>query len=202
MAFYSDEPVASSPSLCHEVQILLCTHGRRDACCAKYGQQVYGTLRQQIQEQSLPYSLWQSSHLGGHRFAATGIIFPQGDMYGRLAPEDVPVLLNSIENNHILPFHYRGTLGDSLLEQAALGGAYLYAQSQGFSWQGRCLVRRVEKVSEESHRVWIEWGDSLPLLRIILDLVRQGFGNSSSCGETSPAMERKRWVVQEVVDGW
>ena len=44
---------------------LVCTHGRRDACCARFGLPVYQALRSELGE-----AIWQCSHVGGHRFAA------------------------------------------------------------------------------------------------------------------------------------
>ena len=58
---------------------LVCTHGARDACCAKNGGMFFRALRKLS-----PDTVWQSSHLGGHRFAATAIHFPSGRLFGRL----------------------------------------------------------------------------------------------------------------------
>lgn len=62
---------------------LICTHGRRDACCSKFGIPVYRELLKLAGG-----SVWQSSHMGGHRFATNVICLPQGVMYGRVDPED------------------------------------------------------------------------------------------------------------------
>ncbi len=60
-----DEPM-TSPLL------LVCAHGRRDACCAKLGTPVYESLSPHVD----PGLLWQSSHHGGHRFAANVLVAP------------------------------------------------------------------------------------------------------------------------------
>ena len=52
---------------------LVCTHGKRDKCCAHYGLPVYNALKQ-IEG----HTVWQSSHVSGHRFAANVICFPHG----------------------------------------------------------------------------------------------------------------------------
>ena len=45
--------------------VLVCAHGRRDACCARLGPPLFDALAPHCP----PDALWQSSHLGGHRFA-------------------------------------------------------------------------------------------------------------------------------------
>ena len=58
---------------------LVCAHSKRDACCARFGPAVYAALSAER-----PGEVWQSSHIGGHRFAATMLCFPHGVCYGRL----------------------------------------------------------------------------------------------------------------------
>jgi len=62
---------------------LVCTNGRRDQCCARFGTPVYNYLREGKQE--LPgLQVWQSTHMGGHRFAANLLWLPEGILYGRV----------------------------------------------------------------------------------------------------------------------
>jgi len=67
----SDDPV-----------LLVCTHGRRDVCCAQRGWPVAAVLTE-----AFPGWVWQCSHVGGDRFAANVVILPQGLYYGRLTRE-------------------------------------------------------------------------------------------------------------------
>jgi hypothetical protein len=60
---------------------LVCVHGRRDRCCALHGSAVFRAI------QARGVDVWQTSHLGGHRFAACALWLPEGLMYGRLRPE-------------------------------------------------------------------------------------------------------------------
>lgn len=71
-------PAAPSEPVC-----LVCAHGRRDRCCGILGGQVFRAL------QSQSVDTWQTSHLGGHRFAACALWLPDGLMYGRLRAEHV-----------------------------------------------------------------------------------------------------------------
>lgn len=61
--------------------LLLCTNGRRDACCAALGRPVARELARDVRYRD---SVMESSHLGGHRFAPGAIQLPQGWAHGRL----------------------------------------------------------------------------------------------------------------------
>src|SRR6185503_21046334 len=59
--------------------LLVCTHGRRDRCCALDGR----ALVRALVDAGEP-DVWECSHLGGHRFAPTALVLPTGYLYGRL----------------------------------------------------------------------------------------------------------------------
>lgn len=68
---------------------LVCTHGMRDRCCARFGRPFYQALEQKVKAGELAdVRVWQVSHIGGHRFAPTAISLPDGRYYGRLTVED------------------------------------------------------------------------------------------------------------------
>lgn len=65
--------------------ILVCTHGSHDQCCARYGNPFYFHALETISDLGLSnIRLWKASHFGGHRFAPTAIDFPDGRYYGVL----------------------------------------------------------------------------------------------------------------------
>lgn len=59
--------------------LLVCTNGRRDVCCALLGRPIAAALAERHGE-----AVWESTHLGGHRFAPTAVLLPTGYAYGRL----------------------------------------------------------------------------------------------------------------------
>lgn len=61
--------------------LLVCTHGRRDRCCALDGRALVVAVTAVGEA-----DVWESSHLGGHRFAPTALVLPTGYLYGRLDP--------------------------------------------------------------------------------------------------------------------
>jgi Sucrase/ferredoxin-like len=63
----------------HDPLLLVCTHGRRDRCCALDGR----ALVRALMDAGEP-DVWECSHLGGHRFAPTALVLPTGYLYSRL----------------------------------------------------------------------------------------------------------------------
>ena len=55
----------------------VCTHGRRDPCCAERGRPLASAL-----SQAYPDQTWESTHIGGDRFAGNMIAFPHGFYLG------------------------------------------------------------------------------------------------------------------------
>jgi hypothetical protein len=79
---FAEQPPAGAQTR-REALFLVCTHGRRDRCCARAGLPVYEALLETQAER-----VWQTSHVGGHRFAANLVCFPHGIGYGRLTPQE------------------------------------------------------------------------------------------------------------------
>ena len=82
----------------------VCTNGRHDPCCAAYGTPVYHELVAQAGVERV----WQTTHIGGHRFAATLIAFPGGIVYGHVDPPDVEALVTNQRAGYLLTHKYRG----------------------------------------------------------------------------------------------
>jgi hypothetical protein len=59
--------------------LLVCTHGRKDRCCAVDGRALARAVVATGES-----DVWESTHLGGHRFAPTALVLPTGYLYGRL----------------------------------------------------------------------------------------------------------------------
>jgi hypothetical protein len=95
--------------------VVVCTHGKRDRCCAKYGRPLYEELRAEAE----PDWVWQSTHVGGDRFAGNVVFLPEGLYFGRVGRHDVwPVLDEYLARRIELP-HYRGRSCYGFATQAA-----------------------------------------------------------------------------------
>ncbi|HEX5730870.1 sucrase ferredoxin [Microbacterium sp.] len=94
--------------------LLVCTHARHDQCCAVRGRPVAQTLAA-----AFPHETWESSHLGGDRFAATMIILPHGLYYGRVPTADAHATVDRYLDGQIVERYYRGRSSLSNAAQAA-----------------------------------------------------------------------------------
>ncbi|MBW4615807.1 MAG: sucrase ferredoxin [Desmonostoc vinosum HA7617-LM4] len=89
--------------------ILVCTHGSHDKCCARYGNPFYFHATSTIADLYLDdVRVWKSTHFGGHRFAPTIIDLPEGRYYGRLDQDDFKSILTRTGDIQILNKVYRG----------------------------------------------------------------------------------------------
>ncbi len=84
---------ASLPGLELETapHLLVCANGKRDACCAIVGRPVAAAAAD-----THPDRVWETTHLGGHRFAPTAVVLPSGWTFGRLTPENAAPTLESV----------------------------------------------------------------------------------------------------------
>jgi len=100
----------------------VCTHGTRDRCCAKWGFAVFREALELYEAGASPFAPIECSHLGGDRFAATGVVFPSGGMYAHLDSADLAALLQAEAEGSLLPAHYRGCVFEPQLVQIVRAG--------------------------------------------------------------------------------
>ena len=94
---------------------LVCTHGKHDPCCARFGRPLYEALRDEL----APDWVWQVSHIGGDRFAGNLVCLPEGLYYGRVDREMAGPVLDEHLTRRILIPSYRGRSIYSFAVQAA-----------------------------------------------------------------------------------
>lgn len=84
--------------------LLVCTHGARDQCCGAMGTRLAmkvasrGGLR-----------VLRTSHLGGHRFAPTAVLFPEGTAWAWLDDALLDAIIERSGDLSAVIGHYRGT---------------------------------------------------------------------------------------------
>jgi hypothetical protein len=79
-----------------EPVMLVCTHGRHDACCAERGRPLAAELARLS-----PSRVWECSHLGGDRFAANVLALPEGLGFGRVDVTDAARLLAGLDRGEL-----------------------------------------------------------------------------------------------------
>lgn len=118
-----EETLAERFTRVEEPRYFVCTNGQRDLCCARYGLPAYRELRALVGGRA-----WQTTHVGGHRFAPNVVVLPQGVLYGRVQPEDVPGFVAEVEAGRVSRPHVRGRsafppeaqAAEALLDEAVL----------------------------------------------------------------------------------
>ena len=92
-----------APYLTTEPLYLVCTNGKRDRCCAKFGMALYQAFCSVVET-----AVWQTTHLGGHRFAPTLMSFPEGVCYGQVTAKDIPSLVTAQKTGELCLPKLRG----------------------------------------------------------------------------------------------
>lgn len=62
--------------------VLVCTHGTRDACCGSLGTRLAAAGPEPALGAGV--HVWRTSHTGGHRFAPTAVLLPEGTAWAYL----------------------------------------------------------------------------------------------------------------------
>jgi hypothetical protein len=97
-----------------ESLFLVCTNGKHNVCCARLGAPLARALREGFGD-----AVWETTHLGGDRYAANLVCLPHGLYYGNLALADGSVAAKRYLNGEIWLEHYRGRAGLAQAAQAA-----------------------------------------------------------------------------------
>ncbi|MFO0747275.1 MAG: sucrase ferredoxin [Myxococcota bacterium] len=169
--------------------VLVCTHGKRDPCCARLGGPVFRELAKDLVREH-PGTVWQTSHVGGHRFAANIVLLPHGYHYGRL---DVAAARRVV----------RGYLAGRLTDLDRLRGRSCYPPEvqaaefwlrQGAGRYGLEGLRLRRREPLGDHRVGVTFHDADTDQLHELLVVRETTADlaSPSCGEAPKPVVRHR----------
>lgn len=100
---YGGEPLA-----------LVCTNGKRDRCCALYGRPLAAELAA-----GGAGEVWETTHLGGHRFSPTMLVLPYGYAYGRVDAHHAKTVLEAAREGRVVLEACRGRSAYDRAGQAA-----------------------------------------------------------------------------------
>lgn len=91
--------------------VLVCTHGNRDKRCGRAGPQVMAALQQELSARGVAdaeVAVRATSHIGGHKFAGTLIVYPEGQWYGRITKSNSKELLQHVLERRVMQECSRG----------------------------------------------------------------------------------------------
>jgi hypothetical protein len=172
--------------------VLVCSDGRHDRCCAAHGRAFAEALRAEAARRASPIEVAESSHLGGHRFAATCVVLPAGRMYGRLAPADSAPLLDSIAADRTWAARYRGRLGEP--EPLQVADAYLAARFGDAPAKLDPVAPSEKDALSIEARIQTNGAEQ----HLLLDCERRTFRGPTSCDEPPADATRPRWILSRV----
>lgn len=89
-----------------EPVFLVCTHAKRNACCARIGLPLARGLAE-----ILPDRVWETSHVGGDRYAANLVCLPHGLYYGSMSQAAAIAAVNAYRSGEVILDRFRGRAG-------------------------------------------------------------------------------------------
>ena len=125
--------------------LLVCTHGSRDICCASIGQPTY--LELQSRYSNSQTRVWRLSHTGGHRLAPNVIDMPSGRYWSRLSQARARQVADHSGDLAELYDSYRGwpaiaSPGAQIAEREAF-------MREGWDWIDRRIESEVLETSDD-----------------------------------------------------
>ncbi|MBA3765592.1 MAG: sucrase ferredoxin [Acidobacteria bacterium] len=167
---------------------LVCTHGRRDKCCAKFGYPLYKSLS------SIHPAVWQSSHVGGDRFAANLVCFPHGLFYAHVTEESARLCLEEYEARRLVLDKYRGRA----CYQYPVQAAEYFIRTEG-RIMGLDELRHLgcERTAERQWRVRFAAKGGERIYEAGVRSVRSDFQINNTCHSTE-----EKSVIQYVLDDY
>jgi hypothetical protein len=159
---YLTVPFDESGTRSEFIVIAVCAHGRHDQCCATRGRFVAAAL-----EKDDPEAVWECSHIGGDRFAATMLLFPHGINYGWADTLDPRQMVSEYRAGRVVLTGLRGRSAFRFLEQAAQDAARktfgdLRIDAYEPIQSGRITERSWEVILADSHgQIRVELAETL-----------------------------------------
>jgi hypothetical protein len=117
-ADYLTDPFEAPGTRSDDIIVAVCAHGRHDQCCATRGRAVAAILRR-----GDPEAVWECSHIGGDRFAATMLLLPHGINYGWADTLDPRQMVSEYRAGRVVLAGLRGRSAFGFLEQSAQDAA-------------------------------------------------------------------------------
>jgi hypothetical protein len=174
--------------------VLVCTHANRDACCALRGRPIAAAL-----SRVWPEEVWECTHLGGHRFAGTLLLLPDGACYGGLDLPQAEQVIRAHRARTPVLSHLRGLTSQSRPVQAAVAHVL---ERFGPAALADAMPGVEQEVAEDVLRVEVIGSGSLPDSTIVEVRTEHLPPAPLSCGKDPSAHEAYHArVVHELLDG-
>ena len=171
-----------------EPLILVCTNGKRDPCCAQWGQQVYFEMAKHSAD-----FVWQTSHVGGHRFAANVICLPHGIYFGRIRPDQADHLISDYRNNRLTLHSYRGRA--HYPPEVQVAEYYLVAQTSNLDIDAFHLLKSSPTMPDQ-WEVSFASSDNGIQYTLVISAHQSAFENYESCSTPNKRAPRLQYQLE------
>lgn len=133
-------------------EVLVCGHGRRDACCGRWGT----LLHIELAARSSAVRVWRCSHTGGHRFAPTAITLPDGRAWAYADADLLDAVVHRTADLASLAIHDRGTSSLDAWAQVVERAVFV---ATGWSWLEQGPLTATTEIAPDGQRatVTLSW---------------------------------------------
>jgi hypothetical protein len=159
-----------------EPLLLVCTHGKRDKCCAKYGNALFKHLDANFGE-----AVWQSSHVGGDRFAANLVCFPHGLYYAHTTEDEGRRAVEEYRAGRLVLDKYRGR---SCYSQPVQAAEYFARRESGLTGLSELRAAGCEQTGEHTWRATFRAPAEGKLYEATVTSRPSDFSNRVTCHST------------------
>jgi hypothetical protein len=156
---------------------LVCTNGRHDRCCATYGRPLALALAARFGE-----LIWESSHVGGDRFAGNLVSLPDGHYFGRVGPGDAERVVDRHRLGLLDLDHWRGRCTDPPTVQAA---EWFARRHSGLLGLDDLALEDRERLGEELEAIRFRRADG-GRLHLVVRATRSAEPRLLTCHSTRP----------------
>ncbi|MGO1948889.1 MAG: sucrase ferredoxin [Mycobacteriaceae bacterium] len=165
---------------------VVCTHGKREICCAEFGRPVVRAV------DAAGLDVWEITHIGGDRFAAAMVAFPHGYFFGRLNPGTAVDAALAYTDGRLQPGNLRGLSG---IPNSAQVADIAVREARGLTG-----VDDVEVTVVDEREVVSTVTLSVRGVPCTVDLVRGDYPEMvvNGCAPDSQPIVRRVWTVS----GW
>lgn len=178
--------------------ILCCTDSRRDACCARHGFSTYKALVAEADPSR--FNIVQATHIGGCRFAASLVVMPQRQRYGRMTAPQASGFLAALGREEIYLPAYKGRTDQPEPLQVAELAAMNWAVQHGHSLQG-VVLEPAQLPEEPLEGATLMLTAAVGAERIAIHMHAQSFFIQGNCGTVAEGggEDALRWCLDAVL---
>ena len=172
--------------------VLVCTHAKRDMCCAIKGRPIVNELVEKYPFGHGNVGVWETSHIKGHRFAATMLLMPWAYSFGRMNLEATEAMLEAAMRGEYFVPGNRGRGTFSPVGQVAEVDVATQLATRGDKVRYGQLEVTAERIDGPSAHVTVTDTDTDTAYEVTLEQ-RDVDAVMASCGkDPKPG---KSWVV-------